>query len=34
VPEELEPQAKLDHLSDINLVLSEHARRYLIAVEG
>ena len=32
VPEELNRKV-LDHLSDINLVLSEHARRYLI-VEG
>lgn len=30
VPEELNRKV-LDHLSDINLVLSEHARRYLIA---
>ena len=30
VPEELNRNV-LDHLSDINLVLSEHARRYLIA---
>ncbi|HCA89412.1 MAG TPA: UDP-N-acetylglucosamine 2-epimerase (non-hydrolyzing) [Legionellales bacterium] len=30
VPEELNRKI-LDHLSDINLVLSEHARRYLIA---
>jgi UDP-N-acetylglucosamine 2-epimerase (non-hydrolysing) len=30
VPEELNRKL-LDHLSDINLVLSEHARRYLIA---
>jgi UDP-N-acetylglucosamine 2-epimerase len=32
VPEELNRKV-LDHLSDINLVLSEHARRYLI-IEG
>ena len=30
VPEELNRKV-LDHLSDINLVLTEHARRYLIA---
>src|SRR5210317_1268261 len=30
VPEELNRKV-IDHLSDINLVLSEHARRYLIA---
>lgn len=30
VPEELNRKV-LDHLSDINLVLSEHARRYLVA---
>ena len=30
VPEELNRKI-LDHLSDINLVLTEHARRYLIA---
>src|SRR3990167_4098611 len=30
VPEELNRKV-LDHLSDINMVLSEHARRYLIA---
>jgi UDP-N-acetylglucosamine 2-epimerase (non-hydrolysing) len=30
VPEELNRKV-LDHLSDVNLVLSEHARRYLIA---
>ena len=29
VPEELNRKV-LDHLSDINLVLTEHARRYLI----
>ena len=30
VPEELNRKV-LDHLSDINMVLTEHARRYLIA---
>ena len=30
VPEELNRKV-LDHLSDINLVLTEHARRYLIS---
>ena len=30
MPEELNRKV-LDHLSDINLVLTEHARRYLIA---